>query len=168
MNRDCWSTPSEVFQALNAEFNFTVDVAASAENTHCQEYIDETENALGCREWAPDFYLDSPAGHYVWCNPPYSDIMPWVKKAAEQSKRNGIGVVMLVMADTSVGWYAEAIKTCQEVRFVTGGRLAFINPETKQPVGGNNKGSMFLIWHPFSRGDLIVKHVHRSELIGSK
>jgi phage N-6-adenine-methyltransferase len=164
MNRDCWSTPKEVFQALNAEFNFVIDVAASAGNTHCTYWLSEEDDALS-RHWL--MYSDY-IGSYVWCNPPYSDIMPWVKKAAEQSKRNGIGVVMLVMADTSVGWYAEAIKTCQEVRFVIGGRLAFINPETKLPVGGNNKGSMFLIWHPFAKGDLVVKHVHRSELIGSK
>ncbi len=67
MNSDCWSTPKEVFNALNAEFNFTVDVAASAENTHCHEWIDETENAIGARVWAPVFCLDYPAGHYVWC-----------------------------------------------------------------------------------------------------
>ncbi len=49
---------------------------------------------------------------------------------------------MLLPADTSVGWFHEAIQTASEVRFITAGRLAFINPLTEKPVSGNNKGSM--------------------------
>ena len=55
---------------------------------------------------------------------------------------------MLLPADTSVGWFHEAIQTASEVRFITAGRLAFINPLTEKPVSGNNKGSMLIIWHP--------------------
>jgi hypothetical protein len=56
---------------------------------------------------------------------------------------------MLVPADTSVGWFKEAIQTASEVRFITAGRLAFINPVTGKPVSGNNKGSMLIIWRPY-------------------
>ena len=167
MNRDSWGTPKEIFAAMNAEFEFKLDVAASRENALCTNFIDESLDALSSVDWLPDPDNGIGAGSYLWLNPPYSDIGPWVKKAAEQSKENGVGVVMLVMADTSVGWYREAIKTCQEVRFITGGRLAFVSPETGKPVGGNNKGSMFLIWHPFAKGDLIVKHVDRDYLIAA-
>jgi hypothetical protein len=76
-------------------------------------------------------YLSIPG--YVWLNPPYSDITPFVKKAAAESA-NQIGTVMLVPADTSVGWFKEAIQTASEVRFITAGRLAFINPVTGKPV----------------------------------
>ena len=61
--------------------------------------------------------------------------------------------------------YKKAIETCQEVRFITGGRLAFLDPETGKPTGGNNKGSMFLIWHPYAKGKLIVSHVDRDTLM---
>lgn len=161
MNRDCYRTPKEIFYALDSEFNFKIDVAASSENHLCEKYFDESRNAL-LLNWLVDGELS--VGDYAWCNCPYSNIGPWVRKAAEQSKQ-GIGCVMLVMADTSVGWYAEAIKTCQEVRFIVGGRISFLNPETGKPAAGNNKGSKLLIWHPFGRTASIVSHVHRYELL---
>lgn len=163
MNRDAYRTPPELFAALDAEFNLKIDVAASAENALCENYIDEALDALGC-DWLPDPDNGISEWHFAWCNPPYSDIGPWVRKAAEQSKQ-GIGCVMLVMADTSVGWYAEAIKTCQEVRFIVGGRISFLDPVTGKPAAGNNKGSMFLIWHPFGRTAPVVSHVQRDELM---
>lgn len=161
MDRNAWRTPPEIFAALDAEFDFKLDVAASPENALCDLFIDESVDSLQER-----WYSHMNRGDYSWCNPPYSDITPWVKKAAKESKL-GIGCVMLVMADTSVGWYAKAIKTCQEVRFITGGRLSFLDPETGKPTAGNNKGSMFLIWHPFAKGKLQVSHVARDELIAA-
>ena len=161
MNRDAYRTPPELFAALSAEFDFQIDVAASSKNALCDVYIDEENDAL-TMDWTA--YDTSETGFYSFCNPPYSDITPWVRKAAEQAKL-GIGCVMLVMADTSVGWYAEAIKTCQEVRFIVGGRISFLDPETGKPATGNNKGSMFLIWHPFGRMAPVVSHVYRDELL---
>lgn len=159
MNRDAWRTPPELFAALDAEFRFAMDAAASWENALCQLFIDESTDSLQQRWYS---YLSR--GDFAFCNPPYSDVGPWVRKAAKEAKF-GIGCVMLVMADTSVGWYNEAIKTAQEVRFITGGRVSFINPETGLPVNGNNKGSMLIIWHPFGRGALQVSHVDRDELL---
>lgn len=163
MNRDTYRTPPELFAAMKDEFCFSIDVAASSENALCDIYIEEDMDALR-HDWLPDPDNDIGVGSWAWCNPPYSDIGPWVRKAAEQS-RLGIGCVMLVMADTSVGWYKEAIATAQEVRFITGGRISFISPETGKPAAGNNKGSMFIIWHPFGRGALHVSNVDRDELL---
>lgn len=162
MNRDTYRTPPELFAVMKDEFCFSIDVAASAENALCGAFFTEEDDSLS-REWRSAAWGDW-TGHYVWANPPYSDIGPWVRKAYEQS-RIGIGCVMLVMADTSVGWYKEAIATAQEVRFITGGRISFISPETGKPAAGNNKGSMFIIWHPFGRGALHVSHVDRDELL---
>ena len=163
MNRDAYQTPPAVFAALNAEFNFKVDVAASRHNALCDIHISDEENAL-TRDWTPD--NSGWAGCYVWCNPPYSDIGPWVKKAAEQAAK-GIGTVMLVMMDQSVGWFKDAFQTCQEVRLIIGGRLSFIEPTTGKPAAGNNKGSMFLIWHPFGRLAPVFSCIEREELLNS-
>lgn len=164
MDRNAWRTPPEIFAALNAEFDFKIDVAATEENALVDWLIPPESNAL-TSEWLIDGVTTH--GDYCWLNPPYSDITPWVNKSHEQSSRHGLGVVMLVMADTSVGWYKKAIETCQEVRFITGasGRLAFLDPVTGKPIGGNNKGSMFLIWHPYAKGKLVISHVERDKLI---
>lgn len=157
--RNLWQTPPPLFVALDAEFCLTLDAAASADNALCNRYITEEQNTLET-PWAD--YLIIPG--YVWLNPPYSDITPFVKKAAAESA-NQIGTVMLVPADTSVGWFREAIETASEVRFIVGGRLAFINPVSGKPVSGNNKGSMLIIWHPYPRTHCQFTTVERDALL---
>lgn len=157
--RDLWRTPPALFAALNAEFCFQLDAAAAPHNALCRKFITAEQNTLET-PWAD--YLNVPG--YAWMNPPYSDITPFVKKAAAESN-NQIGTVMLVPADTSVGWFKEAIQTASEVRFITAGRLAFINPVTGKPVSGNNKGSMLIIWRPYPRTHCHFATVDRDELM---
>lgn len=157
--RDLWRTPPALFASLDAEFCFQLDAAAAPHNALCRKFITAEQNTLET-PWAD--YLNVPG--YVWLNPPYSDITPFVKKAASESA-NQIGTVMLVPADTSVGWFKEAIQTASEVRFITAGRLAFINPVTGKPVSGNNKGSMLIIWRPYPRTHCHFATVDRDELM---
>ncbi|HDZ8192205.1 TPA: phage N-6-adenine-methyltransferase [Enterobacter kobei] len=157
--RDLWRTPPALFAALDAEFCFQLDAAAAPYNALCRKFITAEQNTLET-PWAD--YLSIPG--YVWLNPPYSDITPFVKKVAAESA-NQIGTVMLVPADTSVGWFKEAIQTASEVRFITAGRLAFINPVTGKPVSGNNKGSMLIIWRPYPRTHCHFATVDRDELM---
>lgn len=157
--RDLWRTPPALFASLDAEFCFQLDAAAAPHNALSRKFITAEQNTLET-PWAD--YLNVPG--YVWLNPPYSDITPFVKKAATESA-NQIGTVMLVPADTSVGWFKEAIQTASEVRFITAGRLAFINPVTGKPVSGNNKGSMLIIWRPYPRTHCHFATVDRDELM---
>lgn len=157
--RDLWRTPPALFAALDAEFCFQLDAAAAPHNALRRKFITAEQNTLET-PWAD--YMSIPG--YVWLNPPYSDITPFVKKAAAESN-NQIGTVMLVPADTSVGWFKEAIQTASEVRFITAGRLAFINPVTGKPVSGNNKGSMLIIWRPYPRTHCHFATVDRDELM---
>lgn len=134
--RDLWRTPQYVFDALNHEFNFLLDAAASIENRLAPAFFSESMNSLQ-QQWPP-----VP----IWVNPPYSDIKTWVNKAIEAS-RTGSTVVMLVPADPSVVWFQKAWNSATEMRFISG-RLAFINETTGQPFTGNNKGSVIIIWRP--------------------
>lgn len=131
--RDLWQTPKEIFKKLNREFNFSLDVAASDKNHLCDQYHTEEDDALNLPWYSSN-----------WCNPPYSNITPWVEKAIEQHAQNKT-VVMLVPADTSVKWFKLAYESCNEVRFISG-RISFINADTQKPVNGNNKGSVLFIW----------------------
>ncbi|HDC4280371.1 TPA: phage N-6-adenine-methyltransferase [Enterobacter cloacae] len=157
--RDLWRTPPALFASLDAEFCFQLDAAAAPHNALCRKFITAEQNTLET-PWSD--YLSIPG--YVWLNPPYSNITPFVKKAAAESD-NQIGTVMLVPADTSVGWFKEAIQTASEVRFITAGRLAFINPVTGKPVSGNNKGSILIIWRPYPRTHCHFATVDRDELM---
>ncbi|SAJ26607.1 BsuMI modification methylase subunit ydiP [Enterobacter hormaechei] len=157
--RDLWRTPPALFAALNAEFCFQLDAAAAPHNALCRKFITAEQNTLET-PWAD--YLNVPG--YAWMNPPYSDITPFVKKAVAESN-NQIGTVMLVPADTSVGWFKEAIQTASEIRFITAGRLAFINPVTGKPVSGNSKGSILIIWRPYPRTHCEFTTVERDVLM---
>jgi len=157
--RDLWQTPPEIFAALHKEFNFGIDVAASDANHLLPFYFTEKDSALE-QTWSPPGF-----DGYVWCNPPYSDITPWVLKAADQNKFGSVGTVMLVPADFSVGWFRQALLSVSEVRIITGGRLSFVRADTKQPVNGNNKGSILLIWKPAAATTPITTYTDRDSLM---
>lgn len=138
--KDFWQTPIELYEYLNARFHFVCDVAASDHNHLHLNYLTESYNSL-INGWA---HL---RGGYAFCNPPYSGILPWIEKAKE-AKEKGVGTVMLLPSDTSTTWFKKLIIFASEVTFITGGRISFVNAVTKKPVKGNNKGSLFAVFHP--------------------
>ncbi|MCT8349344.1 phage N-6-adenine-methyltransferase [Photorhabdus temperata] len=154
--RDKWQTPIEIFTALDIEFGFYLDAAADYQNTLCAHYLTERDNALEC-EWI--------SYGAIWCNPPYSDITPWILKAAEQCRKQNQSVVMLVPADTSVGWFKLAIESVDEVRLITGGRISFINAGNGKTAKGNTKGSLLLIWRPFIKPRCTFTTIDKSQLV---
>jgi site-specific DNA-methyltransferase (adenine-specific) len=71
---DEWSTPQDLFDRLNDEFHFTIDVCASEENTKVSRYYTKEQDGLK-QDWT---------GETVWCNPPYGrQIKRWIHKAYE-------------------------------------------------------------------------------------
>lgn len=156
--RDLWKTPPQIYAHLNAEFGFSVDLAASSANQLHDNYITSDMDTLKI-DWCGMY-----GRSWGWLNPPYSDIGPFVIKAIEQQQK-GFGTVMLVPADTSVGWFSLALPSISEVRFITGGRLSFIRADTGKPVNGNNKGSMLLIFSPYKIGALQFGVVDRDVLM---
>lgn len=110
---DCWETPQDFFDGLDAEFRFDLDACALPENAKCARYY--TPNQDG---------LTQPWKGTVWCNPPYGrQIEKWIKKAA-QSAAEGATVVMLLPARTDTKWFHRYVYGRAEIRFVRG-RLKF-------------------------------------------
>ena len=122
MANDNWATPQKVYDKLNDDFNFCADMAASDQNYKHVNYCTKDDSSLDF-DWHHEYKW---GGDFVWCNPPYSNISPWVDKAIDAQSK-GLGTVMLVMADPSVKWFAKAQKYASEIRFVTEGRIAFLN-----------------------------------------
>ena len=60
--KDDWGTPQDLFDALNKEFNFTLDPCADDKNHKCDKYYTIEQDGLA-QSWA---------GETVFCNPPYS------------------------------------------------------------------------------------------------
>lgn len=110
-----WETPDDFFAKLDAEFHFTLDACATAQNAKVPNYITKEMDALRV-----------PWPGTVWCNPPYGrNIGRWFAKAREEA-RKGSRVVMLAHARTDTRWWHEHVQgVADEVRFVKG-RLHFI------------------------------------------
>lgn len=86
---DNWATPLDLFQQLDKEFGFTLDVCASKDNHKCERYFSKEDDALK-QEWKG----------VCWMNPPYGkEIKAFMKKAYESAKAGAI-VVCLVPART--------------------------------------------------------------------
>lgn len=103
--RDLWRTPPALFAALDAEFCFQLDAAAAPHNALCRKFITAEQNTLET-PWSD--YLNIPG--YAWLNPPYSDITPFVKKAAAESK-NQIGTLpFLLTASITTPYHLSVVK----------------------------------------------------------
>jgi phage N-6-adenine-methyltransferase len=118
-----WSTPPELFAALDAEFGpFTLDACATAGNAKCAAFFDRKQDGLKQR-WTG----------VVWCNPPYGRAIGlWLRKAW-QSVQNGDAevVVALVPARPGSGWWHDYCAR-GEVGFLRG-RLKFGGCATGAP-----------------------------------
>ena len=140
-------TTPEIFDPLNGRFCFTLDVAAAAHNAKCAHFYDRDADGL-TSPWG---------GHRVWCNPPYSSIEPWVRKA--WAEVDAELVVMLLPANrTEQRWWQELVEPHRDrpgsrlrTEFLSG-RLRFImhgrghvdvRPNERPPFG-----CCLLIWTP--------------------
>ena len=73
---DGWETPQQLFDELDREFRFTLDVCASESNAKCERYFACEQDGLS-QEWSG----------VCWMNPPYGRaIGEWVRKAWESSQ----------------------------------------------------------------------------------
>lgn len=112
---DDWSTPQDLFDRLNEEFHFDLDVCANETNHKCTLYYDRKQDGLNM-PWK---------GHVVWCNPPYGrEIGKWVHAANQEHMTNGTTIVMLLPARTDTKWFHDDILGWAEIRFLRG-RLKF-------------------------------------------
>lgn len=104
-----WTTPTELFDSLNREFEFTLDPCP-----------------LQSREC--DGLLKSWGGHRVFCNPPYGPgIEKWLRKS-----REAVLAVYLLPARTDTAWWHNWALLADEIRFVRG-RLKFVGTANSAP-----------------------------------
>jgi len=122
---DSWQTPQWLFDELDKEFNFDIDLCANAENSKCDRFYsdyltnrihrkgDHSGDATGYY-WSLEGHnnpLSCDKIHCAFMNPPYSrptktnpGINAFIEKAWEDSKH--CKIVCLVKCDPSTKWWA--------------------------------------------------------------
>lgn len=109
-----WGTPRDFFEHYNKQFDFTLDVCATASNAKCHRYFSIDDNGLE-QPWANE---------RCWCNPPYgrgeNGPKPWLEKGVAE-RCNGATVVFLLAARTDTCWFHDLIKSyADEIEFIRG------------------------------------------------
>lgn len=127
-SRQDYGTPKELLTAVQRRLkvnHFTVDLAASHENTVCELYFTEECNSLA-QNW-----LVASRGGWAWLNPPFADLAPWVTKAAVESA-TGAHIAMLVPSSVGSNWWKKWVEPFAYVAHLTG-RLTFVGETTPYP-----------------------------------
>ena len=136
------ATDPELFARFDERFGFTLDVCAQPRNARCARFYTPADDGLA-QSWARE---------RVWCNPPYSSIEPWVRKAwCEDAEL----IVMILPANrTEQDWWQRHVEPWRDrgrlrVEFLAG-RVRFI-AYGADGIGANERppfGSALLIWGP--------------------
>lgn len=108
-------TPAKVFDPLHAEFHFTLDGAS------------EPGNGLLPRASTADEQLPW-AGERVFCNPPWSNIAPFLELAPDAEL-----AVFLVPARTNARWFHRALELGAVPRFFKP-KSKFVGAQHVSPV----------------------------------
>ena len=121
---DEWETPPDLFAYLNTRFHFTLDVAATRENTKCPSYYTMVEDGLR-----------QPWNGSIWCNPPYTrhQAKNWVLKAIHElnyNKHCNLVMFLLPVRTDTLLWHDILMKEANEICFIQG-RVGFLRPDRK-------------------------------------
>ena len=121
-----------------------LDVAACEESHLAEKFFTKADDGL-TKEWHGR----------VWCNPPFSDIGPWVRKANYQAHTNAEVVAMLLPANrTEQAWWQQGIEDVRDrpgsilrTHFLPS-RTRFGHPGNRDGIGVGSPpfGCVLLVW----------------------
>lgn len=143
-NVDDRALTPERFAELNVRFRFTIDAAAASHNAKLPRFFSEENSGL----------LASWGGERIYCNPPYSSIAPWLRKAWAETAAELI-VILLPANRTDQSWWHDYIEPQRDrvgspltTEFLPG-RIRFLKPG-QQAIGPNERppfGCVLCIWN---------------------
>ena len=130
--QDCAQTPWWFIESVEyfTSLKIKLDVCASSNTAKSSFYCSLAENDNGLLD-------DWSNLNANWCNPPYSDIKPWVEKASDESKL-GCTTLMLIPDKPEVGYTRLARQHADTVIHMPF-RLNFLRPDGTEFLDKNGK-----------------------------
>ena len=132
-DKDSLQTPRYIFDWLNSKYNFDVDLCASDDHHFCDKYYTKENSCLN-QIWEP--------GGVGFCNPPYSDIDPFIDLAIQYASWN-FTTVFLIPDFNGEARFDKIPKHAKTIIHLIG-RISFIRPDTGEAYVGNNRGSCII------------------------
>jgi phage N-6-adenine-methyltransferase len=126
-----YETPKDLLDAIKMQWEieaFDVDLAAQdAASSKGLEFISPEQDSLAT-PW--------PFGADLWLNPPFKNITPWVRKAAEWHRDPGqfYGGLLLMLLPAAVGsnWYRDHVEPHARVH-VLNPRITYVGHTDPYP-----------------------------------
>lgn len=115
-------TPPEFLNAVKSLLgihHFAIDLSALEENAVAERCYTPTHSGL-IHPWY------TGAASWGFCNPEYSDIAPWVEKAAQETRRARANSAVLIPASVGSNWWADYVHAQAMVLFLKG-RITFLD-----------------------------------------
>ncbi len=107
---DDWGTPQALYDNLDAEFHFEIDLCANEVNHKHPRYWTIEDDSLA-QSWD---------GLVAYGNFPYGRGLPaWTSKAADSALRGGALIVALIPCRTDTRWWGDCMKA-NEIRLIRG------------------------------------------------
>lgn len=127
---------------------FGIDVCADDSNRKAADWLTEEHDGLA-NDWRN--IQNGPA----WCNPPFKDVAPWLRKARHEAETNGVLSCVLTHMDHSTEWYNVGMANASEVVLINP-RINFIQhplyrkymEENGIKPSGNDKQNALWIFDP--------------------
>ncbi len=158
MSNDNWQTPQWLFNWLNRQYGpFDVDLAASHANHKLSNYYSLDHDALSSQT----HWRNHSNG---FCNPPYSNLKPWLEKAVAEQLHGFRSTWVLPAWNGERFWRDTVFKCAAEVTLIFG-RVAFINPVTGQEIPGNRAGTIIAHFAELAHvNGPVIKYALRDEI----
>lgn len=140
--KDTWRTPPEVFAWASSlvRFGFDYDAACTMENRLAPPLW-----TLGGFVPGDSLSAPWPDEAMIWCNPPYSNIDPWVDQVLATRALVGF----FILSPNGEARYERICQAAHEYHII--GRVSFID-EDGEPKGGNERGSSLFLFNTWGRG----------------
>ena len=157
MGNDLWRTPQWLFAYLNESYGpFDIDLAANADNTKCAAYLDAIVNSLS-QPWSSRYKNG-------FCNPPYSDLNPWLIKAHAENYKGFKSTWVLPTWNGEKFWRNTVFEYGAKSISRIFGRVGFLD-EHGNAVNGNRAGTMIIHYNGLMNPKPQLINLDRDELI---
>lgn len=139
-----WRTPPDFKQVIDDEFRPGVDVAAEAHNALYRRWYG-IGSPFGENGLVAPWIIPSEGILCAYCNPPFRDMMPWIKKAADEANRHPNAVCLVLGPLSRANWMTYAYKHGAEIRDVDP-RIEFIDPDGKPGQNQNRTDNVLVVF----------------------
>ena len=145
-------TPDWLYKRLDSEFDFQVDLACNRMNKKADVGL--------CFEDTDSLAVDwhTLTDGWMWLNPPYSPLKPWVEKCQREFLK-GAKIVVLMPPILSTRYFSKVPPA--QIRLMLG-RVSFLKDGVE--MKGNTTDSCIVVYGPPVKADVV--YVTRDEYMG--